>query len=229
VNIETGQLVGDRIRLDTPQPATPLNCQRAVMEIVHMLAYKGPVGITFPAVVTHGVTVTAANVDRSWINFNAEKMFRESIGDAVVLNDADAAGVAEVKFGAGQHPGTVLLLTFGTGIGSALFANGTLFPNTELGHLLIRGKDAEKRCSEKVRELKELKWAEWADRVNEYFAEVEKLLVPDLIIIGGGVSKKFEKYSAFLHTNAPVVCAKLLNDAGIVGAALSAHSRFGGK
>jgi len=228
VNIETGQLVGDRIRIDTPSPSTPENCKRVVAEIAHMLSYtQGPVGITFPAVIQHGVTLTAANVDRSWINFNAEKMFREALGSVIVLNDADAAGIAEVTFGAGKGVhGTVALFTFGTGIGSAMFTNGVLLPNTELGHLLIRGKDAEKRCSEKTREIKGLKWAQWAERVNEYFAEIDKLFVPDMIIVGGGVSKKYEKYSEFLRANARLVCATLANDAGIVGAALAAHQAF---
>lgn len=224
VNTETGELAGERVRIDTPQPSTPENCAEVVRELVQHFDYQGPLGITFPAVVRHGVTLTAANVDKSWIGYDAESLMNRVTGHPVVmLNDGDAAGVAEAAFGAGKgEPGTVAVFTFGTGIGSAFFIDGILFPNTELGHLKIRGKDAEKRASAKVKEDKDLKWKEWAVHVNEFFAEIDILFTPDLIIIGGGISKKFDKYGKYLKSNARIVPAKLLNDAGIVGAAMAA-------
>jgi polyphosphate glucokinase len=227
VNVETGELVAERVRIETPDPSTPENCARVVKQIVEHFQYSGPVGVTFPAVVKHGVTLTAANVDKSWIHCDAQTLLHEVTGlPVVVLNDADAAGIAEVEFGAGKDvAGTVAMFTFGTGIGSAFFIDGVLFPNTEFGHLTIRGKDAEKRASAKAKEDKKLKWREWAKRVNEFFVEIDKLFSPDLIIIGGGVSKKFDRFAKFLETDATLVPAKFLNDAGIIGAAIAAsHS-----
>lgn len=224
VNVETGELVGERLRIDTPMPSTPENCAQAVNQIVRQFKYSGPIGITFPAVVRHGVTLTAANVDKSWINCDAEKLLREVTGmPVIVLNDGDAAGVAEIEFGAGKGvEGTVAMFTFGTGIGSAFFSNGMLLPNTEFGHMLIRGKDAERRCSAKAKEDKQLSWKQWAKRVNEFFVEIDKLFTPDLIIIGGGISKKFDKYAGLLKSSAKIVPAKFFNDAGIIGAAMAA-------
>ena len=226
VRTTTGEMIGERIRIETPTPSTPENCAQVVRELVQQLNYHGPIGVTFPAVVRHGVTLTAANVDKSWINCHAEKLLHKVTGmPVVVLNDADAAGIAEIDFGAGKGArGTVAMFTFGTGIGSAFFIDGVLLPNTEFGHLLIRGKDAEKRASAKAKEDKDLKWDEWAERVNEFFVEIDKLFTPDLIIIGGGISKKFDKFVKYLKSNADIVPAKLLNDAGIVGAAMAASA-----
>lgn len=224
VDVKKGELTADRIRIDTPQPSTPENCATAVREIIEFYHYQGPIGVTFPAVVRHGITLTAANVDKSWVDFDAEKLLREVTNmPVVVLNDADAAGVAEMAFGAGKDvKGTVALFTFGTGIGSAFFIDGVLFPNTEMGHLTIRGKDAEKRASAKAKEDRDLKWSEWAEYVNEFLIEIEKLFSPDLIIVGGGISKKFDKFERYLESDAKIVPAKLLNDAGIIGAAMAA-------
>lgn len=224
VDLDKGVLVTERVRVEMPTPSTPENCARVVQELVQRFQYSGPVGITFPAVVKNGVTLTAANVDKSWINFDAQKLMREVTRlPVIVLNDADAAGVAEVAHGAGKDvAGTVALFTFGTGIGSAFFINGILLPNTEFGHLLLRGRDAERRASAKVKADKGWTWKQWAKRVNEFLFEIDKLFSPDLVIIGGGVSKRFDKFAPFLDSNAKLVAAKFFNDAGIIGAAMAA-------
>jgi polyphosphate glucokinase len=224
VDTTSGELIAERQKFETPQPSTPEAVADVVQKLVSAFSWTGPVGITFPGVVVGGVIRTAANLDHSWIDVDAVKTFSAAIKLPVtVLNDADAAGVAEITFGAGKGVrGTVLLLTLGTGIGSALFIDGTLVPNTEFGHIQIRGKDAEKRASEHAREERELSWGVWADRVDEYLAHMEALLSPDLFIIGGGVSKKSEKFLPRLTgLRAKVVPAALLNDAGIVGAAMA--------
>jgi polyphosphate glucokinase len=220
-----GQLITARQRILTPKPATPDAVAEVVADIAKHFDWTGPIGATFPAVVQRGVIATAANVDESWIGTDAAALFSKVTGaQATVVNDADAAGIAEMEFGAGQHrTGTVVVVTLGTGIGSAVFSDGALIPNTELGHLQIRGKDAERRASELVRETKRLSWKQWAKRLNEYFEHLEALLWPDLIVIGGGISKKSEKFLPLLQTRAEVVPAKLLNDAGIVGAAIAAR------
>jgi len=225
VDVENGELVGDRLRIPTPEGGAPGDVARVVAEIVAYFETTGPVGCTFPAVVQHGIARTAANVDQSWIGTNAQELFQEQVPRPfVVVNDADAAGIAEMQFGVGRGAkGTVMMITLGTGIGSALFTDGVLVPNTEFGHLDIRGKAAEARASEKVREDNDLGWEKWARRVNEVLAHLEALLCPDLFIIGGGVSKKSEKFLPHLDTRAEVVPAQLLNQAGIVGAALAAH------
>jgi polyphosphate glucokinase len=225
VDVEKGALVADRLRIPTPEGGAPGDVARVVAEIVAHFDTTGPVGCTFPAVVQHGIARTAANVDQSWIGTNAQDLFLEQIDrQFVVVNDADAAGIAEMQFGVGKGVGgTVMMITLGTGIGSALFTDGVLVPNTEFGHLDIRGKAAEARASEKVREELDLGWDKWAKRVNEVLAHLEVLLCPDLFIIGGGVSKKSEKFLPHLDTRAEVVPAQLLNQAGIVGAALAAH------
>jgi polyphosphate glucokinase len=225
VDVEKGELVGDRLRIPTPDGGAPGDVARVVAEIVAHFDTTGPVGCTFPAVVQHGIARTAANVDQSWIGTNAQDLFQEQIDrQFVVVNDADAAGIAEMQFGVGKGVGgTVMMITLGTGIGSALFTDGVLVPNTEFGHLDIRGKAAEARASEKVREELDLGWDKWAKRVNEVLAHLEVLLCPDLFIIGGGVSKKSEKFLPHVDTRADVVPAQLLNQAGIVGAALAAH------
>ena len=225
VDLDTGKLVKDRVRLLTPQPAVPDAVAETVLQLIKDFSWRGPVGITFPGVVVDGLVRTAANVDHSWIGVDARSLFGEVTGmQATVLNDADAAGIAEMKFGAGTgHPGTAVMLTFGTGIGSALFVDGELVPNTEFGHLHVHGKEAEQRASDRARELYDLSWGKWAGRVDEYLAYLEALLAPSLIIIGGGISKKADKFMPYLTSlRARVVPATLLNNAGIVGAAMAA-------
>lgn len=222
-----GVFLTDRHRIDTPQPSEPNAVADVVKQLVDHFSWKGAVGCTFPAIVKRGVVYSAANVDKRWIGTDAQTLFNEKTGlPFLVLNDADAAGLAEMAFGAGhENKGIVMVLTFGTGIGSAIFVNNTLVPNTELGHLEIRGKNAERRASDAARKRKEWSWEEWAKRVNEYLAHVEFLFSPDLIIFGGGVSKRHEEFFQLLKTNAQLVPAELLNDAGIIGAALAARQR----
>ncbi|MDX3516717.1 polyphosphate--glucose phosphotransferase [Streptomyces scabiei] len=227
VDLDLGDLADERHKVLTPHPATPDAVADGVKEVVDHFDWTGPVGITFPGVVTGGATIrTAANVDKSWIDVDARALLSERIGGlpVTVVNDADAAGVAEVQFGAGRdRQGTVILLTFGTGIGSAVFSDGVLVPNTELGHLELHGHDAETRASTKAKEDHELTWEHWAKRVTKYLAHVEMLFSPELFIIGGGVSRKSAK---FLHLvegiRAEIVPAQLQNNAGIVGAAMRA-------
>jgi polyphosphate glucokinase len=224
VDTTTGEFMAERQKLPTPHPASPEAVVDVVAQLVQAFDWKGMAGITFPGVVVDGVIQTAANLDHTWIGVDAVKAFEAGTRLAVtVLNDADAAGVAEMRFGAGHGVGgTVLLLTFGTGIGSALFTDGVLVPNTELGHIEVRGKDAERRASELAREEHDLSWDSWAGRVDEYLSCVEALVCPALIIIGGGVSRKAEKFLPLLTgLRAKVVPATLQNDAGIVGAAMA--------
>ncbi|HEY1623343.1 MAG TPA: ROK family protein [Streptosporangiaceae bacterium] len=227
VDVATGKLLADRKKIATPHPAVPDAMAEVVGQLVTAFDWSGPIGITFPGVVTNGVTRTAANLDPAWIGVDARAVFAKAAGNPVqVLNDADAAGVAEMKFGAGvgEH-GTVLMLTLGTGIGSALFIDGTLVPNTEFGHIEIDGKDAEKRASEHAKELHDMSWGKWAGRVDVYLQHMESLLSPDLFIVGGGISKESEKWVPLLTgVRARIVPATLLNDAGIVGAAMAAAS-----
>ena len=227
VDVETGSFTADRLRVPTPSGGSPADVARVVGEIVAHFDTVGPIGCTFPAVVQRGVALTAANVDPLWIGTDAEALFESAVHRPItVVNDADAAGVAEIELGAGKgRKGTVLLLTLGTGIGSALFVDGKLLPNTEFGHLDIRGKAAELRASEKVREDKNLSWGKWAKRLNEVISHLEALLCPDLIILGGGVSKKTDKFVPFLNSRAEIVPAQMLNQAGIVGAARLAHRK----
>ena len=223
VDVTAGALARERIKVATPQPAKPKAVAEAVRGLVEQFGWSGKAGITFPGVVTDGVIRTAANLDSAWIGMNARDLFASATGlEVQVINDADAAGLAEMRFGAGAgEQGTVIMLTFGTGIGSALFIDGALVPNTELGHIEIRGKDAEKRASDRAREVHDLDWAQWAGRVDEYMSHLEALLWPGLLIVGGGVSRKADKFLPRLEgLRARVVPAKMLNDAGIVGAAL---------
>jgi polyphosphate glucokinase len=227
VDLSTGTLAADRFRIETPKPADPERVTRVVAEVAAKFDLTGPVGVTFPGVVTHGIVRTAANVDKSWIGVNAAVMFREAIGRPVyVLNDADAAGVAELSFGSGRgQTGLTVLLTFGTGIGSALFVNKALVPNTEFGHLLLRnGTVAEHWAAESAREKENLSWSGWALRVQDYLRLLEDLVWPDLYIVGGGASKKAEKFLPLLEIRTPIVPATLLNHAGIVGAAMAASA-----
>ncbi len=224
VDLEKGDLAADRFRLLTPKPATPEAVAGIVAEIVKHFEYQGMIGCTFPAVVKHGVIQTAANVDKSWIGTNARSLFEDATGCTfTVTNDADCAGVAEMHYGAGVgRKGVVIIVTLGTGIGTAVFFDGVLIPNSELGHIEVRGKDAEKRAADSVRERKKLDWKQFAKRVDEYLDHLEAALWPDLVIIGGGVSKKGEKFIPLLTPRCEVVAAKLQNEAGIVGAALTA-------
>jgi len=225
VDLEAGTFQAERVRIETPQPATPSAIAPVVAQVVEQLGdhLQGdePIGITFPAVIQHGIARSAANVDESWIGTDAESLFSDALGrPVVVVNDADAAGFAEVTFGAakGIH-GVVLVTTLGTGIGSALIVDGRLVPNTELGHLEIGGHDAEKKAADSARERHDLSWQQWAKRLQRYYSHLEDLLWPDLIVVGGGVSKKHEKFLPLLDLRTPIVPAHLLNDAGIIGAA----------
>jgi polyphosphate glucokinase len=224
VNTDSGELLADRYRLPTPDSAKPDPMAATVAEIVQHFKWQGPVGCGFPAVVKEGVVYTAANVSKQWIGVNANQLIQEATHcPAMVINDADAAGLAEMRFGAGrdQH-GVVLVVTLGTGIGTALFSAGQLVPNLELGHLEIRGVDAEELASDAARQRQDMSWDKWAKRVDLYLTTLERLLWPDLIIVGGGVSKKYEKFLPLLTLRTKVVPAEMRNEAGIVGAALGA-------
>lgn len=227
VDIESGELVTERFRIPTPNPSAPDAVADVVKEIVKNFQWKGPIGCTFPAIVRRGVVESAANVDQGWIGMDGQKVIQKKTKcPTILVNDADAAGIAEMQFGAGRgNEGVVIMLTLGTGIGSAIFFKGMLLPNTELGHLEIRGKDAELRASDRIRQERDMDWAEWGKRVNEYVQRVEYLFSPDLFIIGGGVSKKADKFLPFVQpVHAQIVPAQLLNDAGIVGAAMAASA-----
>lgn len=223
VNVKTGELLGERFRIPTPQPSHPDALADAVEQVVAHFKHRGPVGITFPGIVKNGVVTFGTNMAPEWSGANASAIFAKRIGQPVtVMNDADAAGYAEMRFGAGRDKkGVVLMLTFGTGIGSALFIDGVLIPNTEFGHLKIRGKTAESRASERVREEEDLSFKKWSKRVSEYLAVLESFLSPELFIIGGGISKKADKFLPRLAamTKAPIEAAILQNNAGIIGAA----------
>ncbi|MDP9951880.1 MULTISPECIES: polyphosphate--glucose phosphotransferase [Streptomyces] len=227
VDLDRGDLAQERHKVLTPQPATPKGVADCVAEVVGHFDWSGPVGVTFPGVVTDGVTRTAANVDKGWIDTDARALLGERIGQPVtILNDADAAGVAEMTFGAGKgRTGTVILLTFGTGIGSAVFTGGELVPNTELGHLELHGHEAEKHASTKAKDDGDLSWQHWAHRVQKYLLHVEMLFSPELFIIGGGVSRKADKFLPLIEkVRAEIVPAQLQNNAGIVGAAMAARA-----
>jgi polyphosphate glucokinase len=216
VDVETGKLLAERQKIDTPRPAAPDAVAEVVKQIVAFFSWSGPIGIAFPGVVTRGITRTAPNLDPAWIGLDAQALLARAAGQQIwLLNDADAAGLAEMTFGAGTgEPGTVVMVTFGTGIGS----------NTEFGHLEIHGKDAEKRASEHAKGKHHMGWKEWAGHVSEYLQHLEALLSPELIIIGGGISRESEKFIPLLTgLHARVVPAALHNDAGIVGAAMAAH------
>lgn len=226
VDSRRGVLIGERVRVETPQPASPEAVVKATAQLVAGLGPDaGPIGIGVPGAIVGGRVMTAANIDSGWIGVHAEALFAEEIGRAcVVLNDADAGGVAEVRYGAGRGvKGVILFLTLGTGIGAALFVNGILVPNMELGHIEIRGKDAETRASASARERREQSFAQWAPALNEYLNRIDALIWPDLIIIGGGISRKAGKFIPLLDVRPPVVAAALQNEAGIIGAASRAR------
>jgi polyphosphate glucokinase len=229
VDTVKGTLLSDRIKLDTPDGGEPDDIVKVVVEIVDKLkvAKSVPVGVCFPAIVIDGKTMSAANVSHKWINFEAEKLFEKALGrDIRFVNDADAAGVGEVRYGAAKDaPGLVIMTTLGTGIGSALIYNGVLVPNAELGHIEIDGKDAEKRASYSAKERSHLSWTSWAKRLQKYYGALEFLFSPELFVVGGGVSKSYEEFLPLLKLRTKIVPAELRNNAGILGAAALAVDR----
>jgi polyphosphate glucokinase len=228
VDLDKGDLATERVKYLTPHPSTPEAVAEVVARLMREAGWTGELGATFPAVIKNGVAKSAANVDQSWIGTDVDKVFTDVTNcDVTVLNDADAAGIAEARFGAAKGvDGVVILLTFGTGIGSALLLDGQLVPNTELGHLEIDGHDAEKKASSAAKDNEGLSWKQWAKRVQKYVTRVENLFTPDLFVVGGGVSKNSEKWVPLLEVNTPIKPAQLLNNAGIVGAAMAAHEKF---
>ena len=223
VDTETGELLAERVRIKTPKPSTPEAIVATTVEVVRQCGWDGPTGCGFPAVVKVGVVKTAANIDEANVGFDLSGRLEQELGNPVrVINDGDAAGLAEMRWGAGRETdGVVLMLTLGTGIGSSLFVGGQLVPNTEFGHIEVRGKDAEYRASDSARKRDDLSWKEYAKRLDEYLHRIENLLWPDLIVIGGGISKKSEKFFPHLTARTRVVPAQMFNEAGIAGAALA--------
>ena len=223
VDTQTGELLEERLRIKTPKPATPEAIVRTAVEVVRRSGWDGPVGCGFPAVVKDGVVRTAANIDQAAIGFDMQRGLEADLkGPVRVINDGDAAGLAEMRWGAGHEcEGVVLMLTLGTGIGTSLFVEGRLVPNTEFGHIELRGKDAEHRASDSARKRDDLSWKEYAGRLDEYLHKIEDLLWPDLIVIGGGISKKSDKFLPHVTARTKIVRAEMLNEAGIAGAALA--------
>lgn len=225
VDLDTGQLIGDRFKLPTPQPSTPEAVAATIAKVVEHFDWTGPLGVTYPGVITHGVVRTAANVDKTWIGTDVNAVYSRALGGrpVTVLNDADAAGLAEQRFGAGKDvDGVIALLTFGTGIGSAVIHHGLLLPNTEFGHIEVGGKEAEHRAASSVKENKDWSYERWTREVTKVLVAVENAIWPDLIIVGGGISRKADKWVPLLKNRTPVVAAALQNSAGIVGAAMAA-------
>jgi polyphosphate glucokinase len=233
VDTQTGDFISERVRIPTPKKSTPAACAKVIGKILAELDetddYATPVGIAIPAPVVHGTIPMIANLDKAWLDLNADKFFTKELKRPVMLvNDADAAGLAEVYCGAAKdHPGIVIVTTLGTGIGSAIINNGVLLPNTELGHLEIDHHDAETRASAGVREKEKMSYEEWAGRLDRYYQTVEKLFWPDLFVVGGGVSKNHKQFLPLLHLRTPIIPAELRNRAGIVGAALIAAESLG--
>lgn len=228
VETQTGELVSEHKRIPTPQPATPQNIAERLSQLVAEFAWTGLIGCGFPATVHRGVAYSASNIDPSWINTDAQTLFSQTTDQpCFVVNDADAAGMAEMRFGAGQNgKGVSILLTIGTGIGSAVFVNGQLHPNTELGHLRCGDSIAERYCAESVRIKQNLSWQEWGNRFNAYLNHLEFVFNPDRFIIGGGIAENMPHFQSYLHTKAAILSAHSLNQAGIIGAALFAESQF---
>lgn len=226
VDAKAGRLLAERLRIPTPEKAEPQPVGEVVEQIARSFSWKGPVGIGFPAPIKNGVAMMAANVSRKWIGVNADDLFTKITGcDCTMINDADAAGLAEMAFGAGRgRMGTVIMVTLGTGIGSAVFFGGKLLPNTEFGHIQIKGEDAESRASAAAREQRDLSWKKYAKRLDAYLKMMEKLFWPDLFIIGGGISKDHDKFLPLLTVEVPVEAAQLLNEAGIIGAAMAVQA-----
>ena len=227
VDLDAGAFIGERIRVETPHPATPEAVVKVTADLVAQFDHDGPIGIGFPSPIVGGVTTMAANIDPLWVGAQAEQRFGDALGAPVtVINDADAAGLAEATYGAAKDvPGVVILLTLGTGIGSALIHNGVLVPNTEMGHIQVRGKDAERRAAASVREDHDLSWHKWANHLSEVIDVIDHLFWPDLVLLGGGVSRKADKFVPLLEVRPPVRAATLENAAGIVGAATAAAAR----
>ena len=225
VDLDAGVLASDRIRFPTPRPATPAAMAEVVAELVRRHGWSAPLGVGFPGIVHHGVVHSAANLDRTWGGVDADALFTDACGlDVAMVNDADAAGLAEVRWGAARDvAGVVLVITFGTGIGSGLFVDGILVPNTELGHLELDGRDAESHAAASVRERDGIGWDEWASRVERYLRHLEMLFSPDLFVIGGGASKVADRWLPGMSIDTPLVAAAMANNAGIVGAALVAR------
>ncbi|AWV49006.1 polyphosphate glucokinase [Mycobacterium leprae Kyoto-2] len=224
VDLDIGQLIGDRIKLLTPQPATPLAVAKTIAEVVNAFGWTAPLGVTYPGVVTQGVVRTAANVDDSWIGTNARDIISAELNsqEVTILNDADAAGLAEGRYGAGKNnSGLIVLLTFGTGIGSAVIHNGKLIPNTEFGHLEVDGKEAEQRAASSVKDKYKWSYRTWAKQVTRVLVAIENAMCPDLFIAGGGISRKADRWIPLLENRTPMVAAALQNTAGIVGAAMA--------
>jgi polyphosphate glucokinase len=226
VDIQTGELLAERYRIKTPKGAKPEPVAETVAKIASYFEWKGPIGIGFPAPIKGGVAMMAANISDKWVGLNTDELFSKATDcPCTTLNDADAAGLAEMEFGAGSgQPGTVIVLTLGTGIGTAIFHRGKLLPNTEFGHLEMNGKDAEYRASDYARKRDDLSWKKYAKRLNRYLAAMERLFWPNLFIVGGGISKNHKKYIPLLTVETPVVPAQQFNNAGIVGAALAART-----
>lgn len=226
VNTKKGKLITERIRIPTPQPAVPSAVNKKITKLVKQFKYSGPIGVGFPAIVLDGVIRSAANVADDWIGYPGEKALAKATGCPVtLLNDADSAGIAEMRFGAGRkQQGVVIVLTLGTGIGSSLFIDGRLVPNTELGHLYLLKKkvDAEEYASDRIRAAERLSWQAWAKRLDEYLKHLDNIFSPNLLILGGGVSKRDDKFIPHLTVQVKVVPAQLRNEAGIVGAAMAA-------
>ncbi|MEE9438016.1 MAG: ROK family protein [Saprospiraceae bacterium] len=229
VDIKKGILITDRIKYPTPKPATPENMVVVMKQIVADLNWKGkPIGMGFPAIVKNGVVLSASNIDEKWVNFPIAEYLTTKLKSPInVINDADAAGIAEMEFGGHiDQSGLIILLTLGTGIGSAVFLDGNLLSNTEFGQIYYKDSIAEKYASNGAREIKDLSWKSWGKELNKVIKHIEKILSPDKIFIGGGVSRKFDKYAEYLKTSAPIEPAKLLNNAGIVGAAMAAPTSY---
>jgi polyphosphate glucokinase len=226
VDISTGDLLVERYRIKTPKGAKPEPVAETVAKVANYFDWEGPIGIGFPAPIKARVAMMAANISKKWVGVNTDQLFSQATGcPCTTLNDADAAGLAEMEFGAGRgQPGTVIVLTLGTGIGSAIFHGGRLLPNTEFGHVEVDGYEAELRASDFARKREDLSWKKYAKRLDRYLKVMEKLFWPNLFIVGGGISKKHEKYLPLLTIDTPVVPAQMMNEAGIIGAALAART-----
>lgn len=228
VNVMEGILTQEKLRIPTPVPSTPQSVAQVIKQIRDHFQYKGIIGCGYPGVVRQGKTYTASNMDKSWIEADAKsiisQMLEQDLDSIYLLNDADAAGIAEMQYGAGKNQnGVVIIITVGTGIGISMFSNGVLVPNIEIGHLEIRNKDSEKRFSDATRKREDLSWKQWSKRFNEYVSYLEKYFWPDLIILGGGICKKYDQFCKYIKSKTPIVRAQLGNDAGIIGAALAVY------
>lgn len=230
IDVTTGELLSERLRFPTPDPSTPKEVAKVFAQLIRESDWNGPIGCGFPSIIKNGVAYTAANIHKSWIGTNVSKLFSEATGSKVfTLNDADAAGMAEMRFGKGKNAtGTVILITIGSGLGTGIFTNGHLLPNTELGHLYLKGQNevVEFYASNNAKKRDDLSWEAWARRFNKYLDHLELLFSPNLFILGGGTSKRFDLYKAELNVSTPVVPANLLNNAGMIGAAIYASDNL---